>query len=139
MVPLRWKNLQISLGQVLVLSESRQAVGWKKEQLVFAHPFSWPRKLCGKIIFSHKFKSNVISTLFISIVPLHPATECFYATRKRKKNCSKLQMLNSNKKKILRWPRIELGSIAWKAALLTIIPPTLHVKDVYKNILSTNC
>jgi hypothetical protein len=26
----------------------------------------------------------------------------------------------------MRWPRIELGSTAWKAAMLTIIPPTLH-------------
>ena len=28
-------------------------------------------------------------------------------------------------KKLMRWPRIELGSTAWKAAMLTIIPPTL--------------
>ena len=38
--------------------------------------------------------------------------------------------------KILRWPRIELGSTAWKAAMLTIIPPTLlekcdYILDVY--------
>ena len=29
------------------------------------------------------------------------------------------------KKKELRWPGIEPGSIAWKATMLTIIPPTL--------------
>ena len=28
----------------------------------------------------------------------------------------------------MRWPGIEPGSTAWKAAMLTIIPPTLHVK-----------
>ena len=26
--------------------------------------------------------------------------------------------------KSLRWPRIELGSTAWKATMLTITPPT---------------
>ena len=30
-------------------------------------------------------------------------------------------------KKSLRWPGIEPGSTAWKAAMLTTIPPTLHV------------
>ena len=29
--------------------------------------------------------------------------------------------------KILRWPGIEPGSTAWKAAMLTIIPPTLDM------------
>ena len=30
----------------------------------------------------------------------------------------------------MRWPRIELGSTAWKAAMLTIIPPTL-IKQMF--------
>ena len=30
--------------------------------------------------------------------------------------------------KKLRWPGIEPGSTAWKAAMLTIIPPTLYIK-----------
>ena len=29
----------------------------------------------------------------------------------------------------MRWPGIEPGSTAWKAAMLTIIPPSLHVND----------
>ena len=28
--------------------------------------------------------------------------------------------------KNMRWPGIEPGSTAWKAAMLTIIPPSLH-------------
>ena len=31
------------------------------------------------------------------------------------------------KKMALRWPGIEPGSTAWKAAMLTTIPPTLDV------------
>ena len=31
--------------------------------------------------------------------------------------------------KTMRWPGIEPGSTAWKAAMLTIIPPTLHVLE----------
>ena len=30
-------------------------------------------------------------------------------------------------KNILRWPGIEPGSTAWKAAMLTTIPPTLYI------------
>ena len=30
-------------------------------------------------------------------------------------------------KKGLRWPGVEPGSTAWKAAMLTAIPPTLDV------------
>ena len=29
--------------------------------------------------------------------------------------------------KVMRWPGIEPGSTAWKAAKLTIIPPTLDI------------
>jgi hypothetical protein len=36
----------------------------------------------------------------------------------------------------MRWPRIELGSTAWKAAMLTIIPPTLHEYVVELNRLN---
>ena len=30
-------------------------------------------------------------------------------------------------KNVLRWPGIEPGSTAWKAAMLTTIPPTPHI------------
>ena len=33
-------------------------------------------------------------------------------------------------KRLLRWPGIEPGSTAWKAAMLTIIPPTLNEKTM---------
>ena len=36
------------------------------------------------------------------------------------------------KKKSLRWPGIEPGSTAWKAAMLTIIPPSL-VEEIEEN------
>ncbi len=38
---------------------------------------------------------------------------------------------NENSQKTLRWPGIEPGSTAWKAAMLTIIPPTLLVYFIY--------
>jgi hypothetical protein len=41
--------------------------------------------------------------------------------------------------KILRWPRIELGSTAWKAAMLTIIPPTLLINVYHILKLYSNC
>ena len=31
----------------------------------------------------------------------------------------------------LRWPGVEPGSTAWKAAMLTAIPPTLVVKEMF--------
>ena len=31
----------------------------------------------------------------------------------------------------MRWPRIELGSIAWKATMLTTIPPSPHVESIH--------
>ena len=38
--------------------------------------------------------------------------------------------------KMLRWPGIEPGSTAWKAAMLTIIPPTHYTKS--KKYLTNN-
>ena len=40
-------------------------------------------------------------------------------------------LINQFDIKDLRWPGIEPGSTAWKAAMLTTIPPTL----IYLNIL----
>ena len=37
--------------------------------------------------------------------------------------------LNKQPKWELRRPGIEPGSTAWKAAMLTTIPPTLHMKE----------
>ena len=46
------------------------------------------------------------------------------------KTAMQSEALRKEKKKIqMRWPGIEPGSIAWKATMLTIIPPTLHVKE----------
>jgi hypothetical protein len=36
----------------------------------------------------------------------------------------------------MRWPGIEPGSTAWKAAMLTIIPPTLDMKYELKTSLN---
>ncbi len=44
-------------------------------------------------------------------------------------------ILLSIDKKLLRWPGIEPGTTAWKAAMLTIIPPSLDILEViYINI-----
>ena len=40
-------------------------------------------------------------------------------------NENAVQDKNEGKKTLLRWPGIEPGSTAWKAAMLTTIPPTL--------------
>ena len=37
----------------------------------------------------------------------------------------------------LRWPGIEPGSTAWKAAMLTTIPPTLHLQGRREMLIST--
>jgi hypothetical protein len=42
-------------------------------------------------------------------------------------NCS---ALFKKTEKDMRWPGIEPGSTAWKAAMLTIIPPTLDDTDI---------
>ena len=39
-------------------------------------------------------------------------------------------------KKSLRWPGVEPGSTAWKAAMLTAIPPTLD--GSYRSLIITN-
>ena len=48
----------------------------------------------------------------------------------------------AKKEKSLRWPGIEPGSTAWKAAMLTTIPPTpiemLRAKFNYLNLLSSH-
>ena len=36
-----------------------------------------------------------------------------------------------NKKVDMRWPGVEPGSTAWKAAMLTAIPPTLVVYQLF--------
>ena len=36
-------------------------------------------------------------------------------------------------KKTLRWPEVEPGSTAWKAAMLTAIPPTLDINTTKSN------
>ena len=35
------------------------------------------------------------------------------------------------KRKNLRWPGVEPGSTAWKATMLTVTPPTLHIYPDY--------
>ena len=50
-----------------------------------------------------------------------------------------LLLLNKNtdlcKKKCLRWPGVEPGSTAWKAAMLTVIPPSHFLIPRYKWLL----
>ena len=61
-----------------------------------------------------------------------------YICLKQKMNKKKHNIQTKN---ILRWPGIEPGSTAWKAAMLTIIPPTLwngaNFLDLYSTL--TNC
>ena len=51
---------------------------------------------------------------------------------------NKGKKINIYQLKNMRWPGIEPGSTAWKAAMLTIIPPTLVIQwakcKVEKNI-----
>ena len=47
-----------------------------------------------------------------------------------KLNISELFFSQSNKKRLLRRPGIEPGSTAWKAAMLTTIPPTPWCENV---------
>ena len=47
------------------------------------------------------------------------------------KSISDVKMKNEKRKKdLLRRPGIEPGSTAWKAAMLTTIPPTLRVDEI---------
>ena len=51
----------------------------------------------------------------------------------------KTKKKKTNKKEVcpkMRWPGIEPGSIAWKATMLTIIPPTLLVNKTSQLIVS---
>ena len=50
--------------------------------------------------------------------------------KKKEKEKEKERKRTEKKKKIVRWPGIEPGSTAWKAAMLTTIPPTLDLTIV---------
>ena len=72
-------------------------------------PMLFPINIVGKILLQSKLLEKIFNFL-ISEVQLG--------------NISALQRKRKKSVKALRWPGIEPGSTAWKAAMLTTIPPT---------------
>ena len=72
-------------------------------------PMLFPINIVGKILLQSKLLEKIFNFL-ISEVQLG--------------NISALQRKRKKSVKTLRWPGIEPGSTAWKAAMLTTIPPT---------------
>ena len=90
-------------------------------------PMLFPINIVGKILLQSKLLEKFFNFL-ISEVQLG--------------NISALQRKRKKLVKALRWPGIEPGSTAWKAAMLTTIPPTqTHFLSVpiYILIASLNC
>ena len=91
-------------------------------------PMLFPINIVGKILLQSKLLEKFFNFL-ISEVQLGNISAL---QRKRKKKLLKA----------LRWPGIEPGSTAWKAVMLTTIPPTQthsHFVPIYIIIPSLNC
>ena len=90
-------------------------------------PMLFPINIVGKILLQSKLLEKIFNFL-ISEVQLG--------------NISALQRKRKKVVNALRWPGIEPGSTAWKAAMLTTIPPTqTHIifVPIYILIASLNC
>ena len=64
-----------------------------------------------------------MAAVLVSVLSFAQALNC----KKRRTLCFSLHLVSvkEGKEEHLRWPGIEPGSTAWKAAMLTTIPPTL--------------